>query len=143
MNRPAGVAVALAFLLILSACFLYAAYWLLGEVTGIDATEDAFFIADSALFACVGVWGLVTSVGVWRRHSWGRTSVLWLSCAVCLVYVPSILWYAYVAKTAPDVDWSWEALYPLAPLVSIGVWWLILFSRPRVKDQFPRQRPDS
>ena len=111
-------------------------YWLAREVTGIDSTEDAFFVADSIIYLCVAVWCITTAVGVWSLRGWGRTSILWLSCAVCLIYFPNILWYAYLVKTAPDVGWSWEILYPLAPLVATGTWWLILFTRPKVKSQF-------
>ena len=139
MRRSTGIGIAFTFLVIISACFLYVAYGLAREVTGIDSMEDAFFVADSIIYTCVAVWCIATAVGVWRLRGWGRTSVLWLSCAVCLIYLPNVLWYAYLVKTAPDVGWSWEILYPLAPLVGVGTWWLILFTRPRVKDQFLRQ----
>ena len=139
MRRSTGIGIAFTFLVIISACFLYVAYGLAREVTGIDSMEDAFFVADSIIYTCVAVWCIATAVGVWRLRGWGRTSVLWLSCAVCLIYLPNVLWYAYLVKTAPDVGWSWEILYPLAPLVGVGTWWLILFTRPRVKGQFLRQ----
>jgi hypothetical protein len=139
MRRSTGVAISFPVLVLLSAYFLGAAYTLAGEVTGIDSTEDTFFVADSIIYTCVAVWCIATAVGVWRLRGWGRTSILWLSCAVCLIYLPNVLWYAYLVKTAPDVGWSWGILYPLAPLVSIAVWWLILFTRPRVKGQFLRR----
>lgn len=139
MRRSIGVAVACAFLVVLSACFLYLAYSLVEEVSGIDLSEDAFFVIDSIIFAGVAVWGMATAIGVWRLRRWGRTSALCLSCALFLVYLPNVIRYAYLVKTAPDVGWSWEILYPLVPLFSAGIWWLILFTRPGVEDQFLQQ----
>ena len=69
----------------------------------------------------------------------GGTLLLWFSCAVLLVYLPNVAWYAYGVKTTPDVGWSWEVLYPLISLFSLGIWWLILFTRPGVKVQFLQQ----
>ena len=140
MRCSTGVALACAVLVMLSACFLYLAYSSVEEVSGIDLSEDAFFVIESITFAAVAVWGVTTVIGVWRLRRWGRTSALWLSCAVFLVYLPEIIRYAYLVKTAPDVGWSWEILYPLVPLFAVGIWWLILFTRPGVKDQF-LQRP--
>lgn len=139
MRCSRGIAIALTFLVMVSGCFLYVAYGLAAEMDGIDSVEDAFFLADSIVYTCVAVWCIATAVGVWRLRGWGRISVLWLGGAVCLIYLPNVFWYEYVVKTAPDVGWGWEILYPLAPLVGIGAWWLILFTRPKVKAQFVRQ----
>jgi hypothetical protein len=137
MQCSRGVAVACVSIVILSALLLYLAYSIVeGEVFGIDSTEDTFFVTESSLFTCVAVWGIATVIGVWRLRRWGRTSALWLSCAVFLVYLPNVAWYAYVVKTTPDVGWRWEILYPLVPLFGVGIWWLILFTRYRVKVQF-------
>jgi hypothetical protein len=139
MRPSVGVAVACAFLVVLSACFLFVAYALAKEVSGIDLSEDAFFVIESIIFTGVAVWGMATAIGVWRLRRWGRISALWLSCAVCLVYLPEVVRYAYLVKTAPDVGWSWKALYPLVPLFAVGIWWLIFFTRPRTREQFCQQ----
>jgi len=136
MRCSIGVAVACAFIVVLSAYFLFVAYDLVKEVPGIDLSEDAFFVIESIIFTGIAVWGVATAIGVWRLRRWGRTSALWLSCAVCLVYLPLVVRYAYLVKTAPDVGWSWEVLYPLVPLLAVGIWWLILFTRPRTREQF-------
>ncbi len=104
------------FPLVLSACFVYVAYSLVEEVSGIDLSEDTFFVIESIIFAGVAVWGVATTIGVWRLRRWGRNSALWLSCAVFLVYLPNVVRYAYLVKTSHDVGWSWEILYPLVPL---------------------------
>jgi len=139
MRCSTGVAVACAFLLVLSACFVYLAYSLVEEVSGIDLSEDTFFVIESIIFAGVAVWGAATAIGVWRLRRWGRNSALWLSCALFLVYLPNVIRYAYLVKTSHDVGWSWEILYPLVPLFGVGIWWLILFTRPGVKGQFLQQ----
>jgi hypothetical protein len=137
MQCSRGVAAACVSIVILSTLLLYLAYSIVeGQVFGIDSSEDTFFVIESGLFTCVAVWGIATVIGVWRLRRWGRTSALWLSCAVFLVYLPSVAWYAYGVKIAPDVGWSWEPLYPLIPLFGVGIWWLILFTRSRVKVQF-------
>ncbi len=140
MQCSRGLAIACVSIVILSALLLYLAYSLVeGQGFGIDSTEDAFFVIESIIFAGVAVWGLATAVGVWRVRRWGRTSALWLSCAVFLVYLPNVIRYAFLVKTAPDVGLSWEILYPLVPLFGVGIWWLILFTRQGVKDQFLQQ----
>ena len=125
---------------LLSACLLYLAYSLVkDQVFGIDSVEDAFFVAESIFFTCVAIWGIATAIGAWRLRPWARASALWFSYAAFLVYLPNVAWYAYLVKTAPDVGWSWAVLYPLIPLFGLGIWWLILFTRPRVKLQFSKQ----
>jgi hypothetical protein len=109
------------------------------EVWGIDLTDDVFRVIQSIIFGGIALWSVVTAIGVWRLRHWGRTSSLWLTCAVFLGYLPNVAWYAYLVKTSPDVGWSWEILYPLAPLFGVAIWWLILFTRPKVKDQFLQQ----
>jgi len=137
MRCSKGVAVACVFQVVLSGCFLCLAYSLVQEeVWGIDLTEDIFRVIEGIILTGVAVWGLITAIGVWRLRRWGRTSALWFSCAVFLAYLPNVAWYAYGVKTSPDVGWSWEILYPLGPLIGAGIWWLILFTRPKVKDQF-------
>jgi hypothetical protein len=140
MRCSRGVAVACGSIVVLSTGLLYLAYSLVEEqVFGIDFKEDAFLVIESLLFTCVAIWGIATVIGVWRLRHWGRASVLWFSCAVLLVYLPNVAWYAYGVKTTPDVGWSWEVLYPLILLFGLGIWWLILFTRPGVKVQFLQQ----
>lgn len=137
MRCSKGVAVACIFQVVLSLCFLFVSYSLVREeVWGLDLTEDTFRVIQSVISGAIALWGLITAIAVWRLRRWGRTSSLWLSCAVLLGYFPNIARYAYVVKTSPDVGWSWEILYPLVPLFGVTIWWLILFTRPRVKDQF-------
>lgn len=121
MRRSAGIALTCASMVILSTCFLYLAYLLIEEVSGIDLTEDAFFVIESVLFLGFAIGGMATVIGVWRLRRWGRTSSVWLSCAVFLVYLPEVVRYAYLVETAPDVGWSWEILYPLIPLYALGI----------------------
>lgn len=141
MRCSKGVAAACVFQVVLSLCFLYVSYSLVREeVWGIDLTEDIVRVIQSIISGAIALWGVITAIAVWRLRQWGRTSSLWLSCAVFLGYLPNIAWYAYGVKTSPDVGWSWEILYPLAPLFGVAIWWLILFTRPKVKDQFVQQR---
>jgi hypothetical protein len=51
----------------------------------------------------------VLQFGAWQRlsecdvYAVGGTLLLWFSCAVLLVYLPNVAWYAYGVKTTPDV----------------------------------------
>jgi hypothetical protein len=115
------------------------AYSLVEGVLGVYFPEDAFEILESVLFIGVAIWGTATAIGVSRLRRWGRTSALWISFASFLVYLPNLAKYIYLVKTAPDVGWSSEILYPLVPLFGLGIWWLILFTRPEVKIRFLQQ----
>ncbi len=139
MRCSKGIAAASVALLMLSACLLYLAYSLVEEVLGVYFPEDAFDISESVLFTGVAIWAMATAIGVLRLRRWARTSALWISIATFLVYLPNLAKYIYLVRTAPDVGWSSEILYPLVPLYGLGIWWLILFTRPGVMVQFLQQ----
>lgn len=127
-----------AVLLLISVCLLLAAYSLADRIYGIDSTEDVFSILESLSFSGVAIWSIGTMIGLLRLRRPGRSSALWIGRALFLVYLPEMVRYAYIVKTAPDVGWSWQALYPLALFTGAGAFLLFLFSRPQIKDQFLR-----
>jgi hypothetical protein len=112
---------------------------LVDEVGGIYFPEDALHVFEIIMFTGVAIWGTATAIGAFRLRRWGRTAALWMSCAAFLVYLPNLAGYIYAVRTAPDMGWSSEILYPLVPLFGAGIWWFILFTRPGVKAQFLQQ----
>ena len=137
--RPTGPLIWLgcAVLLVISACLVVLAdFSVADEVFGIDSTEDVFSIVAALVFSAVAIWGIAAIFGLLRLRRWGRSSALWIGRALFLVYLPEIARYAYIVKTAPDVGWSWQALYPLTLFLGAGALVLFLFSRLQVRDQF-------
>lgn len=126
-----------AVLLLISACLLVLAdISVADEVFGIDSTEDVFSIVAALVFGAVAIWSIAAMLGLLRLRRWGRSSALWIGRALFIVYLPEIARYSYIVKTAPDVGWSWQALYPLTLFLGAGALLLFLFSRPQVSDQF-------
>jgi hypothetical protein len=136
MRCSKGVVTACTSIFLFSACLLYLAYSLVDEVLGVYLPEDVFEILEIILFTGVAIWAIATAIGALRLRWWARISAVWISLAAFLVYLPNLAKYIYLVKTAPDVGWSSEILYPLVPLFGLGIWWLILFTRPGVKAQF-------
>ena len=137
--RPTGPLIWLgcAVLLVISACLLVLAdISVADEVFGVDSTEDVFSIVAALVFSAVAIWGIAAIFGLLRLRRWGRSSALWIGRALFIVYLPEIARYAYIVKTAPDVGWSWQALYPLTLFLGAGALVLFLLSRLQVRDQF-------
>lgn len=91
------------------------------------------------------VWGIATSIGIFRLKNWARLSTLVFSVllvsggifgAVIVAVMPIPV--APNQAAAPDfmiyMRFGMAAYYLL--LAAVGVWWLIFFSRKSVKQQF-------
>lgn len=91
----------------------------------------------------VAVFGILTGVGLFRLKSWARISALvWagiiaLFSALILLFLPFIpLPETSAGQSVPAAHL--KALMYLAygiPLI-VGIWWLILFTRPGIRAQF-------
>lgn len=86
--------------------------------------------------ALVGVWGLATSIGLFRYRNWARISTLiWSALAVVFGGLALLFVSAFKFPVAPDIPEGTEAavrivvaIFYLIP-VALGIWWLVLFTR--------------
>jgi hypothetical protein len=94
------------------------------------------------VFFSIAIWGAFSGVGLIRFRNWARISVLiWAGVAgpACLLIVAMM---AFIPLPTPQESVISSAFIRLivvifygAPL-AIAVWWLILFTRPRIVAQF-------
>jgi len=96
----------------------------------------------------VAVFGIFVGAGIVRRRSWARISILvWggFMAVVSLITIP-VLFFVFrampglmpkEADAAPVISvMKWiSVLFYGIPLV-VGIWWLVLFTRPRVAAAF-------
>jgi hypothetical protein len=95
---------------------------------------------------CLGLLGIVASIGLVRLREWARRITLLLStvpvagCALLIVLRPPSVFPpdpgqgAIFAIGGGLYFVAFELL--LAVLVPISIWWLILLTRPRMRSQF-------
>src|SRR5487761_151893 len=100
------------------------------------------------LYVLVTAWGIATGVGILPLRPWAWVSVIVMSGvtiffgffgAVVLMFVPSLL------KDQPDVPAASVKIIVFVGLVmvlipiAIAIWWLVLFTRARVRLQFAKR----
>ncbi|MGB8474718.1 MAG: hypothetical protein WCE61_11600 [Candidatus Acidiferrum sp.] len=105
-------------------------------------------IGTMALGVVGAIFGIATGVGLFRLRNWARTSAL-VWAGICfsfgLIGIPLALFMTLpTPATAPGMPSNFATIFRLvlvaiytAPL-AVGIWWLALFSRKAVKDQFAR-----
>ena len=108
------------------------------SMPGLRATTAAIM----GIFFAVTIWGAFSGVGLIRLRNWARVSVLVWSGIAAPICVLAILFVAFlpmppspnptVMRTMIHV---FTVLFYGGPL-AIAVWWLILFTRPKVVAQF-------
>jgi hypothetical protein len=96
----------------------------------------------------VAVFGIFVGVGIVRRRSWARISILvWggFMAVVSLLTIP-VLFFVFSAMpgmipkeadAAPVISvMKWISVLFYGIPLGVGVWWLVLFTRPRVAAAF-------
>jgi hypothetical protein len=108
-------------------------------------TWEIIFIGAVAIFPpALGILGLQTGSGLFRLESWARKSALLWAAGSSLLCAYLLATHAHQILIIDSQHWSSEItslkqfltqalLIALAP---VGVWWLVLFTRPSVKAQF-------
>jgi hypothetical protein len=102
-------------------------------------------LAIGAMFYLLpAIWGIVTSVGLFRLSKWARISIIVFSCLLILISGFSGLISMFVPVRPPTAGSNPAFLFSIRAimaafwltLLAIGIWWLIFFTRTRVKQQF-------
>ncbi len=104
----------------------------------------------AGLFLVLALWGIATAIGLIRFQRWSRISVLLFSGLLVLVAVPALVFVLAMPLPMPGdspkgmgeaVKLFVGIFYAL--LAVLGGWWLILFNRKAVREQFGQARSPS
>lgn len=150
MARPASVTV-VAVLAILGSLFTLLMAAVLGLVTqmplpaGVQQTSFNRYVMlfAAGLFGALGVWGIVTAVGLFQMKPWARISTLIFSGGL-VFYAACSLFFALLFPAFAPGDLSESFVRGMmigmgvfyGALLAIGIWWLVLFNRAAIKAQF-------
>ena len=108
----------------------------------------AFGAAMGVSFAGIGVWGIWTAVGIFRRRGWARISMLVLAGLLVFMGASAVLGILVMpfpstpgvdARTMENARWGIAAFY--GALALIGAWWLVMFNRGATKEYFAGREP--
>ena len=113
-----------------------------------DFSKPIVLILVFGVPGCFGLLGLVTSIGLLRLREWARQLTLFLAtvpvlgCALMILARPASI---FPAAGSDEHDALMTVgsgfilviyLYLLAFLIVISAWWLVLFTRTRIKERF-------
>jgi hypothetical protein len=97
------------------------------------------------------VWGIATSIGLFRLKNWARISILVFSVLLILMsgfgVLTSLLFAFYPPPANQAIDPSIFAGIRIvltvfwSALLVVGIWWLVFFNRAKVKQQFVPVQP--
>jgi len=101
--------------------------------------------AVALVYILLAAWGIATSVGLFRLRNWARISIIVF--AVCLISMGGFSALTFLVMPFPagpnqQVDAHIVSgvrvvmLSFAAGLLGIGAWWLVYFTRSKVKQQF-------
>ena len=151
MNRPVSVVVSTVLLLLASAVTLLFALFMFvlrGEMDREVPSGDVMSLLLAAFFGAGGILGIATAVDLLRLRHWARISLLVFAGIVVAIGAISVLaiyalpWDQMVAETpGPTGNVRPILLVGYAVPIAIGTWWLVLFTRPAMKERFAAGRP--
>ncbi|MFI5092529.1 MAG: hypothetical protein WCE50_02920 [Candidatus Acidiferrum sp.] len=105
-------------------------------------------VASMALGMACGIFGIAAGIGLFLLRNWARIATL-VWAGICfffgLIGIPVALFMSLPATSnSPGMPGNFVLVFRLillaiygAPL-AVGIWWLVLFSRKSVKEQFLR-----
>ncbi len=115
------------------------------QLPGSPAFFKSMMLLGALMYILPAVWGFVTAIGLFRLKEWARISTIVFSVLLALTsacmtlgalmfFIPSVMNQASDPAVMAGFRWFMTGFSFL--LVSIGIWWLVFFTRPRVKQQF-------
>lgn len=104
-------------------------------------------LAGVAMMTLSGIWGIATGIGILLLKGWARISMIIFASLLALSVCGAPMMLLIPFPPTPGADASvmtgirigMAAFYLF--LGAIGVWWMVLFTRPSVKLQFSGGRP--
>jgi hypothetical protein len=96
------------------------------------------------------IWGIFTGIGLFRLKNWARISmIVFAVLLICMAAFSGLLTLVVPFPRAPDraVDPSVVSVIRIfmgafwLALLGLGIWWLVFFTRSKVKAQFVPLQP--
>jgi hypothetical protein len=110
------------------------------------AHESGFLVVTALFYLALAGWGVATAVGTLRLRSWARISILVMSVIATIGCLGALLMLLIVLPSIPGPQDAQSVLIirvitfgTLGVPGAVAIWWLLLFTRPRVKKQFERE----
>ncbi|HEV2314452.1 MAG TPA: hypothetical protein VGR94_04030 [Candidatus Acidoferrales bacterium] len=152
MKRSGGVTAAAVVLIVINACICFFTFFAtFGAVVArmIDpqhAAGMASFLIGAIVIALIGIWGIVTGIGILRLRRWAWFCTLVFAVLLIAAAVPGILRAPHLIRattgtptvgadgliTFEYVSLAFSSALPLA----LGVWWILLFVLRSTRAQF-------
>jgi hypothetical protein len=97
------------------------------------------------MYVLPAIWGICTSIGLFRLRNWARLSIIVFSVLLILMFgFGGLIAFLLPFPSAPGqpVDASVVTGVRIfmgvlaAALVTLGIWWIVFFTRPGVVSQF-------
>lgn len=124
------------------------------EYSASPVALKVIFVCAALAYILPAVWGIITSIGLFRLVNWARMSIIVFSVLLVLVSGFSVLAALLMPTLSPSSGASPGSLRAVQAvmgvfwlaLLGMGVWWLVFFTRPRVRQEFlpegwPGSRP--
>jgi hypothetical protein len=118
--------------------------------SGVGAAPKVIFVMGALVYILPATWGVITSIGLFLLKNWARISILIFSVILILMGAlvgVIMLLVPLPAATSEAATHSTMTAIRLGigtfwfGIAGIGIWWLILFTRPKVKAQFTAASP--
>ncbi|MGA9527683.1 MAG: hypothetical protein WBS24_06175 [Terriglobales bacterium] len=99
----------------------------------------------AVIYVVPAVWGIATSIGLFRLKEWARISIIAFSILLILGCGSSTLILLLVPIQPPQSNATDPAVMSAVRIfmsafaggiAGIGIWWLAFFTRPKVRQQF-------
>lgn len=103
------------------------------------------------VYTLPAVWGVATSIGLFRLKNWARISMIVFSVLLVLMSGFGALTSLLIPFPSPTADQTVDpSIFAGArmamltfwlALLAVGIWWLVFFKRANVKQQFVSAQP--
>jgi hypothetical protein len=102
----------------------------------------------SLVYLLPAVWGILTSIGLFRLRNWARISIIVFAVVLILMSISPLLgslMFSFISFPRETLNPSAMTVVRLSigamglGQLSVGIWWLVFFNRAKVKQQFPSQ----
>jgi hypothetical protein len=115
------------------------------EFPGSPVFLKAMLVVIALFYALLAAWGIATAIGLFRLKKWARISIIIFSSLLSLMSACGLvggLAITFLPNPNQAMDPAiltivriFMACFSLAQL-SLGIWWLVFFTRKKVKEQF-------
>jgi len=114
------------------------------DLPGSPVFFKAIMVGVVLFYSFLALWGVLTGIGLLRLRNWARASVVVFSTLLILAGMGSILPAFAPLPSSPNEPAGASAMVAVRVFMGVcallllgtGVWWLVYFTRTRVKEQF-------